>query len=79
MIMPESSFGIADLELKEDSNEISFRVIGSANEVDVVVKANGVEMWSELKHYPQNLHDSTFQLKKYSSEMLGAVEFQHVM
>ncbi len=46
MIMPESSFGIADLEIKEDSNEISFRVIGSANEVDVVVKANGDVMWS---------------------------------
>ncbi|MGB1437567.1 MAG: hypothetical protein ACPG7Q_05390, partial [Candidatus Poseidoniaceae archaeon] len=25
MIMPESSFGIADLEIKEDSNELTFR------------------------------------------------------
>ena len=46
MIMPESSFGIADLEIKEDSNEISFRVIGSASEVDAVVKANGEVMWT---------------------------------
>jgi len=49
MIMPESSFGIADLELKEDSNELSFRVIGSASVVDAVVKADGETMWSESK------------------------------
>lgn len=46
MLMPDSSFGIADLEIKEDSNELSFRVIGSASEVDAVVKADGVTMWS---------------------------------
>jgi hypothetical protein len=50
MFMPDSgSFGISDLELKEDSDEISFRVIGSANEVDAVITADGVEMWSESK------------------------------
>jgi len=49
MLMPESSFGIADLELKEDSNELSFRVIGSASEVDAVVKADGETMWSGTK------------------------------
>ena len=49
MLMPESSFGIADVELKEDSNELSFRVIGSASEVDAVVTANGDVMWSETK------------------------------
>ena len=50
MFMPDSgSFGISDLELKEDSDEISFRVIGSANSVDAVITADGVEMWSESK------------------------------
>ena len=49
MFMPESSFGIADLELKEDSNELSFRVIGSASEVDAVVKADGETMWTGTK------------------------------
>jgi len=50
MFMPDSgSFGISDLELKEDSDEISFRVIGSANSVDAIITADGVEMWSESK------------------------------
>lgn len=54
MFMPESgSFGIADLELKEDSNEISFRVIGSANSVDAVITADGVEKWSSSKELSQ--------------------------
>jgi len=50
MFMPDSgSFGISDLELKEDSDEISFRVIGSANSVDAVITADGVEKWSATK------------------------------
>ena len=54
MFMPESgSFGISDLELKEDSDEISFRVIGSANSVDAVITANGVEKWSTSKELSQ--------------------------
>ena len=54
MFMPESgSFGISDLELKEDSDEISFRVIGSANSVDAVITADGVEMWSGSKELSQ--------------------------
>ena len=54
MLMPESSFGIADVELKEDSNELSFRVIGSASEVDAIVTANGDTMWSETKSLSQD-------------------------
>ena len=54
MFMPESgSFGISDLELKEDSDEISFRVIGSANSVDAVITADGVEKWSSSKELSQ--------------------------
>ncbi|MBF14986.1 MAG: hypothetical protein CMA97_05680, partial [Euryarchaeota archaeon] len=50
MFMPDSgSFGISDLELKEGSDEISFRVIGSASSVDAVITADGVEKWSESK------------------------------
>ena len=50
LFMPDSgSFGISDLELKEDSDEISFRVIGSASSVDAVITADGVEKWSESK------------------------------
>ena len=50
VLMPDSgSFGISDLEIKEDSDQISFRVIGSANSVDAVITADGVEMWSESK------------------------------
>ena len=50
MFMPDSgSFGISEVELKEDSDEISFRVIGSANSVDAVITADGVEMWSSSK------------------------------
>ena len=50
VFMPDSgSFGISDLEMKEDSDEISFRVIGSANSVDAVITADGVEMWAESK------------------------------
>ena len=50
VFMPDSgSFGISDLEIKEDSDEISFRVIGSANSVDAVITADGVEMWAESK------------------------------
>lgn len=54
MFMPESgSFGISDLELKEESDEISFRVIGSANSVDAVITADGVEQWSSSKELSQ--------------------------
>lgn len=54
MFMPESgSFGISELELKEDSDEISFRVIGSANSVDAVITADGVEKWSSSKELSQ--------------------------
>lgn len=54
MFMPESgSFGISDLELKEESDEISFRVIGSANSVDAVITADGVEKWSSSKELSQ--------------------------
>ena len=54
MFMPESgSFGISDLELKEESDEISFRVIGSANSVDAVITADGVEKWSSSKGISQ--------------------------
>ena len=54
MFMPESgSFGISELELKEDSDEISFRVIGSANSVDAVITADGVEMWTSSKELSQ--------------------------
>ena len=50
VFMPDSgSFGISDLEIKEDSDEISFRVIGSASSVDAVITADGVEMWAESK------------------------------
>ena len=50
MFMPDSgSFGISEVELKEDSDEISFRVIGSANSVDAVITADGVEKWSATK------------------------------
>lgn len=49
MLMPADSIGITDLEIKEDSNEISFRVIGSASEVDATVTANGNEMWTGSK------------------------------
>ncbi|MDC0285598.1 hypothetical protein OAK42_00500 [Candidatus Poseidoniaceae archaeon] len=50
MFMPDGgSFGISDLELKEDSDEISFRVIGSADSVDASITADGVEKWSESK------------------------------
>ena len=55
MFMPESgSFGISDLELKEDSDEISFRVIGSASSVDATITADGVEMWSSSKELSQD-------------------------
>ena len=54
MFMPDSgSFGISELELKEDSDEISFRVIGSANSVDAIITADGVEKWSESKELSQ--------------------------
>jgi hypothetical protein len=46
MLMPADSIGITDVELKEDSNEISFRVIGSASEVDASVTADGTVMWT---------------------------------
>ena len=46
MLMPADSIGITDLEIKEESNEISFRVIGSASEVDAKVTANGDTMWT---------------------------------
>ena len=50
MFMPDTgSFGISDLDLREDSDEISFRVIGSADAVDAVITADGVEKWSESK------------------------------
>ncbi|DAC16976.1 MAG TPA: hypothetical protein D7H90_06345 [Candidatus Poseidoniales archaeon] len=50
MFMPDGgSFGISDLDLREDSDEISFRVIGSADAVDAVITADGVEKWSESK------------------------------
>jgi hypothetical protein len=46
MLMPADSIGITDLEIKEESNEITFRVIGSASEVDATVTANGAVMWT---------------------------------
>ena len=49
ILMPADSIGITDLEIKEESNEISFRVIGSASEVDAKVTASGTTMWSGSK------------------------------
>ena len=49
MLMPADSIGITDLEIKEESNEISFRVIGSASEVDATVTADGVVLWTDTE------------------------------
>ena len=73
MIMPESSFGIADLEIKEDSNEISFRVIGSANEVDVVVKANGDVMWSGTESLSSDSARFNIPIEEIFTEQLGRI------
>ena len=73
MFMPDSgSFGISEVELKEDSDEISFRVIGSANSVDAVITADGVEKWSSsTRNFLLNLHGSQFQSQKSLLGMHG--------
>jgi hypothetical protein len=48
MLVPtNASMAITDVELNEDTNEISFKVRGTMSSVDVSIEADGTEMWAE--------------------------------
>ena len=47
MLVPtNASMAISDVELNEESNELSFKVRGTMSSVDVSIEADGVEMWT---------------------------------
>ncbi len=48
MLVPtNASMAITEVELNEDTNELSFKVRGTMSSVDVSIEADGVEMWSD--------------------------------
>ena len=48
MLVPtNASMAISEVELNEDTNELSFKVRGTMSSVDVSIEADGVEMWSD--------------------------------
>ena len=47
MLVPtNASMAISEVELDEETNELSFKVRGTMSSVDVYIEADGVEMWS---------------------------------
>jgi hypothetical protein len=47
MLVPtNASMAISEVELNEDTNELSFKVRGTMSSVDVSIEADGVEMWT---------------------------------
>ena len=47
MLVPtNASMAISDVELNEETNELSFKVRGTMSSVDVSIEAGGVEMWT---------------------------------
>ena len=47
MLVPtNASMAISEVELDEDTNELSFKVRGTMSSVDVSIEADGVEMWT---------------------------------
>ena len=47
MLVPtNASMAISEVELDEETNELSFKVRGTMSSVDVSIEADGVEMWS---------------------------------
>ena len=50
MLVPtNASMAISDVELDEDTNELSFKVRGTMSSVDVSIEADGVEMWTAYR------------------------------
>ena len=48
MLVPtNASMAITEVELNEDTNELSFKVRGTMSSVDVSIEADGVEMWTD--------------------------------
>tara|TARA_B100000674_G_scaffold10461_1_gene7861 strand:+ start:3879 stop:5090 length:1212 start_codon:yes stop_codon:yes gene_type:complete len=48
MLVPtNASMAISEVELNEDTNELSFKVRGTMSSVDVSIEADGVEMWAD--------------------------------
>ncbi len=48
MLVPtNASMAITEVELNEDTNELSFKVRGTMSSVDVSIEADGVEMWAD--------------------------------
>ena len=48
MLVPtNASMAISEVELNEDTNELSFKVRGTMSSVDVSIEADGVEMWTD--------------------------------
>ena len=47
MLVPtNASMAISEVELNEETNELSFKVRGTMSSVDVSIEADGVEMWT---------------------------------
>jgi len=48
MLVPtNASMAISEVELNEETNELSFKVRGTMSSVDVSIEADGVEMWTD--------------------------------
>ena len=48
MLVPtNASMAITEVELNEETNELSFKVRGTMSSVDVSIEADGVEMWTD--------------------------------
>lgn len=64
LVPTNASMAIGDIELNEDSNELSFKVRGTMSSVDVSIEADGVEVWTgsgdvnnDMKKFKVSLSD----------------------
>ena len=65
MLVPtNASMAISEVELNEETNELSFKVRGTMSSVDVSIEADGVEMWTgsgdvrnDLKNFKVSLSE----------------------
>ena len=46
LVPTNASMAIGDIELNEDTNELSFKVRGTMSSVDVAIEADGTEVWT---------------------------------
>ena len=64
LVPTNASMAIGDIELNEDTNELSFKVRGTMSSVDVAIEADGTDVWTgsgdvnnDMKKFKVSLSD----------------------